>query len=789
MKPLNLERHYWRAQNQLKDTYSHRHHFIIINDFLQKFSVEVIGAESYLLEIIPHVPEFKEFRDCSGLDPYLLHQLRERLYYILERAKLQEVKTLANNAVGKIEYPLMIQNLWLGNLNEAVSLAADLTNAKYFNVGQFDWDAIDGASEKYPKERLSKLLEGEYPIPEEVEHLLRRVYQEWESHEQSGDGITVNVPVILKDGINGSQFFLGGKLQSYYLSNVKKVTKGWGSLEFGFVIPKLTKAEDKLNSHRLIKAVRSWIEQYYYKHDAIPHIKGQLNVGDSDFFQVGRSDELAIAVLLAATTINESHITQNWCLNSSVAISGCIDQDGAVAPVSSDTIKQKIEVTFFSWCHTLLVPKQQEEEAHKFVDELHLNYPRKQLSIKGIRNINEVFSDRRVTHLDDPPTIIWAGRRLWDFKGAVTGWMTALLLLIGLFYLVFSPLDTNPVMADFKGTNLIVKNSNGYVLKKIKVNQRTAEKFNNNNFKPAAEFIDINGDRTNEVFWLNFGTRKYDTTTVNAFDIKSDEYLWTTPLIYNVNYPEHDYIQVSTWNPIQLIKGEFERSLYVVGHQPTYFPGYVQDINAETGDINQRYIHPGYFYDTTMYDLNGDGKKELIAGGTSNAYLKGVLVILDPDFLHGESLTTEEYRLKDYSDTEEMAYLKLPLTPIGKLTPGVTQPSVRKVDILEEKELIKMVIKEGEINNSDVNYFLYLSFDLRVARFGTSSNYDQRIRNYINQGKLTEESSNSILKSFADDILYWNGFEWQQKPTYNAAYFDSLGLNSESLGFNISKIQ
>lgn len=73
-------------------------------------------------------------------------------------------------------------------------------------------------------------------------------------------------------------------------------------------------------------------------------------------------------------------------------------------------------------------------------------------------------------------------------------------------------------------------------------------------------------------------------------------------------------------------------------HSP-YFPSVFVEIDAQTGDSLQQYVHPGHLTSRIQsMDLDEDGDVELITGGYSNAFNSPVVLALHAEDLSGYAL-------------------------------------------------------------------------------------------------------------------------------------------------------
>ncbi|MGH7451489.1 MAG: hypothetical protein ACRENG_09110, partial [bacterium] len=80
--------------------------------------------------------------------------------------------------------------------------------------------------------------------------------------------------------------------------------------------------------------------------------------------------------------------------------------------------------------------------------------------------------------------------------------------------LIYGPIDKNPVIGEFAGESLLLKNKSGEIVDKIAVGPSTVRRANSVGYHNElvglyyVTFFDVDGDSINEVFWVQWDDEK-----------------------------------------------------------------------------------------------------------------------------------------------------------------------------------------------------------------------------------------------------------------------------------------
>lgn len=144
-----------------------------------------------------------------------------------------------------------------------------------------------------------------------------------------------------------------------------------------------------------------------------------------------------------------------------VAFTGGLIESGNVHKVSKEIVEKKVEISFYSNCKKIAIPKEDEAFALHNLDELFKLYPKRKLKIVGVGNLDEILLRRDLVEIKKQKLIVRTGK--FVKKNWVSAVVTVLLaVLFG--YLFVLDWDDNPASLTADGSTLFVINKNGKVL-------------------------------------------------------------------------------------------------------------------------------------------------------------------------------------------------------------------------------------------------------------------------------------------------------------------------------------
>ena len=177
----------------------------------------------------------------------------------------------------------------------------------------------------------------------------------------------------------------------------------------------------------------------------------------------------------------------------------------------------------------------------------------------------------------------------------------------------------------------------------------------------------------------------------------------------------------------------------------------------QKGQLLKEYWNSGRIYDFSFFDLDKDGKKEIILGGCNNEYDKGFLAVLDHDFTSGGSPQTGYYKSPNLRQGVEEHYLLLPKTIVDDNE--FMRGNINKIHLIDD-EIISAETKSGIYYEFDFN------FALKEIRF--ADRYEEMHDKAYREGLIQEKFSPKVMAELKSElipkVLYFNENKWTGTP-------------------------
>ncbi len=604
------------------------------------------------------------------------------------------------------------------------------------------------------------------PFKERLNSALDRIKYELSVLKQSLNGIknrtTTNgrfyIPVI-EETTEESGLKLG-LLESISVSLKKSKDKG------KFVIVPSGKELEQ----RLIEQVKtSWNvalneAKKYLKKRSIDELDVIINFDKRYGYYTGDSLGTALTVLFLEEILNYYNSPIVISKNSIAALTGGIDEEGNVKPVSNEIIKQKTGIVFFSDAGLFVVPKQDEQTAENELSLLKRKYPGRQLKIESIKSFDDLLNRRNAIDIKKQKVVVRGAKYL---KKHWVNTAVTLLLTLALAVLFILDFDNNPATLEQSGRLILVKNKNGKVLWRNKFYDK----------EPVFDYFgdllerieDVNNDGKNEVLIVDQNNNSENSGALVCFNYKGDT-LWVFQFGDSIrtNYERFEILSYG----IRMVGFDYfnnRKTLYLTAQLTPYFPTAVFRLDAATGNrLPGTYWNPGGITNGTLVDINNDGTKELVLLGINNEFNCVTFFAMNKDSLYGRGPAIYRYVFpgkKPYkfihffmipnSDYNNFMNMRYPLTYINDF------------NYTEKTKNFKFSVFQGPISdNLTVNYRVGHNFKIkdivipdqfRVARDSLVA------RGFLSPPYTDTKEYVKILK---DQIRYWDGEKFVTAEEY-----------------------
>jgi hypothetical protein len=177
------------------------------------------------------------------------------------------------------------------------------------------------------------------------------------------------------------------------------------------------------------------------------------------------------------------------------------------------------------------------------------------------------------------------------------------------------------------------------------------------------------------------------------------------------------------------------------------------------GNLKGEYWNAGYFNDVACVDLNGDGIKEIVAGGNNNECGRGCLAIFDSSSIFGGSPQDgPDFRCPELKPGSELFYILLPRTDVD-LVENYPVDGVVTVDVLENRRI------QAKTSLTDLYYQFSFSFygkDVILSHGFIQAHEKARL-----EGKIRSLLNSEYELNLIEGIRYWDGAKWTPEPAMN----------------------
>ncbi len=452
-----------------------------------------------------------------------------------------------------------------------------------------------------------------------------------------------------------------------------------------------------------------------------------------------------------------------------VAVTGALSSKGFVLPINQDDLELKLDAAFYGPINTVVVPEDQLSDCEMQIKRLQQLYPNKTMKIIPAKHIQGLTEHREVVTVQRRKIIYRITQLIKRNSNSVTLIIISFIIacMAGFYFgIVKYP---NPDNITIEGHYFHIRNRFGFELWK-------SEEISNNksiSLENKLDFIqiftsiiesNINGNKEVIIGY------KHDSAPDVAGHIVHYDHKGVKNWDYNigktVTFGNNIYRNQFAITEIKFmdLDGDNRVEIIVTGNH-TCFPSRVIILNLD-GELVSEYWHSGIIRDINVAELYDNNRNaELILSGTNNEYNSGVLVVLDPFLMTGNSpQSTDYYTMSGALPGNELYYIRFPLTQF-RSQGARDECKIRKIS----DGVISLNILSG---NSAIGYY-ELSENMEVSLFDFTDGYYQLYKTFFPDSlQPLYNDPDKIMYQRAVD--YWDGEQWVKEPTINKRYLESL---------------
>lgn len=432
---LDVEQSFQEMMGELRLPASPRWRMTRIGTFLRLLDVARPETTSYLMEIVPLLAELAVTVDPVGLSPYVVERLVADLDEVYAAHPVLAEAVTHTDVEAALRRAAATQYAYAGDPASAtaVLLEADIPDRTT------PWMRVSSSD---PLERLATYRTEAPALTPEAADALATIEATWRDRLNAAPNSTF-VPIVEHVGANASAARgIGGLRRLRIDVHGRRREEDMLMTNVG-VLPATSTRPLSLetpvaSARHLLHVTHPALEERWYA--------GSLHFDAPYALHEGRSAHLAIAALFYGAVLQAEHQREQVTLAPDVALTGDLDVDGTVLPVDGGGLVKKVEAAFFSWVRCLVVPADQLSAARETVDRLQAAYPQGNLDLVGIRHLEDLFDDPRLTLRTTTGRIRHVAHSSWRHRYAVGAAATIVLLLtiIGLLLVTSMGPQTTP---------------------------------------------------------------------------------------------------------------------------------------------------------------------------------------------------------------------------------------------------------------------------------------------------------------------------------------------------------
>ena len=454
-----------------------------------------------------------------------------------------------------------------------------------------------------------------------------------------------------------------------------------------------------------------------------------------------------------------------------------IDKEGNLVKLDEKSLELKLRAVFFSPYKKIVIPEENIKEAKSELETLNKKYTKRELQLIPIRSFENVFKNLDLVErceLKFKDKVIANYRRYHTAVNWVLSIMTLCVIVFFIINYLIPHLDRNPVTINYEQNRFIAYNKFKKQVWESKPLDKSYSSILGNDIKILnykCVISDLENDETNEILYL---IRSDSNHFLNRtfYCINSDnkvKWEYTTPeqkIYYNNTQYEDNFFNFGLY-VCDFDKDGFKETIRT-GQLGYMFPFLVSKFNYK-GELISEYWNSGYLLHVVVYDIEGDGKFEIITGGCNNKFRQAALVVFDPNFISGSSPLTNPK--KDNQRGLEKYYILFPRSIINYHA-GKDLNNVGEITQYKNNKLI-VTVSEGWVGEKKQDAFVIYKFDkdMKIISAELSSpftgNYEELVsRKIISPIKDLKQYADSLKNA----VRYWDGENFASYPVMNRNY-------------------
>jgi len=764
---LDLENQSIELENILQQPVSIYLKRIVFLTFFKKLSNQIDQASfrSYYQQFENYVPKLIDSIIDAYWDPKRLLQLRQIVNNFLEHASSTQMENILAEIKINLTASIALSYLYVGEpAHSALQLGLVAFEKDNFTD---DMSEIDKAL------KLSNIAKSmNNSIFEKIEPFIKNWKYNLESYSAN------SVQVLLVD--NSSNSFITVEPEGKIVTLSSNVSERPKDVD-----------EDRILINNRIQNEESSL--YYSILDGLAagkqipripaiarnrHYTFQFSISEKDATIMGGSLGSATGLLVYSSIMNLYYHAQTTGIRKSIAITGCIQQNGRITSVDASGLKSKLNAAFCSPLSRIIVPSENLNEAVQHASNLQTEYPNRLLEIEAARWLKSVTANRNIIEHQK----LNSYRKLTAGIKRNTNKLVFLLFSAAFIFIfllsLFEPLhwwrDRNPMNVRLQENHLVALNKKNDFLWHFEFEDSlTIENYISSiGFQKKYVIRDMDEDGKNEILFGTSERHNFDLSGKLYF-LKNDgklEWIYDVKKNKNLIYGNEEYInhyRILGMRTENLFGGIHCQIILYVAHWP-YFPSNITILDTDKNVVGE-YWNSGRLHSIEFLYFNGDCIKEIITGGENNETHGAVLAILDPRNMWGSSPqdSTKSYFTNSVPRGSEKYYIRFPNSPFFR---GRISDTITRIRCYEDKFIVVIANEamfKRKKNVYECGMFEYtFDFQLNLIKFQYSDPFFDQYTDIFSTTPTQE------TVSYMKRIKYWDGDNWVEKAVMNRYWGD-----------------
>lgn len=471
---------------------------------------------------------------------------------------------------------------------------------------------------------------------------------------------------------------------------------------------------------------------------------------------IGNSFGLALTVKLVEEFLKYYDSKVKVAYATGIALTGGVEAEGNIISFSRELIELKTKIVFFSYARIFIVPESLKIYAKDIADNLKLEFPKRDLQIVGIEDIEDLFNRRNLVFIKRDNSA------LRTYKFVKKNWVTFILLVLFSLVLIYSGIidfDDNPFYIKNEGNFALIQNKNGKTLHKIKA----AANFDANELAGYAEetqmIVDIDADGDNE-FLLTYiiDDENFTNTSrsaIRCFD-KNANLIWS----YIFDEPVYTIFEnhTRTYNHYLIDTASIGREKFIfcfANNAPNY-PSAIFKLNLKTGEKHPDvFRHSGHIGGAHIRNSTNDSDKVLTVLALNNGLERVVLFSIKLTELFGQSPAPESYKFLNTPIANFIEYVLIPNPDLVKYF-NLRFASIGRNSLVFSKNSSMF---EFATSTNEIGLNFTFDINLKLADMSFSDQLIMTRDSLVTKGLLSQTLTRTVeyRNWLMNQLKYWDG--------------------------------